>query len=102
MSFHPNLSNLLNWGAVADAVTKGQKVTAQLENGDWVVGTLRALTPAKGDASFVHGDTPLDKAWVRITTVQGWETWVPFRELASRYAEGFVMLDVADQSVLRR
>jgi hypothetical protein len=85
-------------GEVITAVAAGQKVTV-MPSGDReqrIVGTLRHLSPANGSAAhFGNGD--VRDAWVRITTVQGFETWIRLTELVQAVSDSEAALGVAYQ-----
>lgn len=83
----------VSFGLLVDAIQHSRKVTWLLEGmAGPLTGTLRHLTPAEDSAMHAPSNVDIRTCWVRITTVQGWETWVQLEDLATGYREGAVSI----------
>jgi hypothetical protein len=81
---------VLSYAEVVTAIKKGEKVTLLREDGTKIIGTLRNLTPAEGSAYHLPAGGDLRTAWVWITTISGFETWIKFTELVELRENGAV------------
>lgn len=87
------ITQVVEYAAVVNSVLQRERVAGAV-HGNVIDGTLRAITPGEGTSHHLHqGD--LRTAWVWITTVQGFETWVPFVDLVDAHNDGEVALNYA-------
>jgi hypothetical protein len=82
------IQNVRKYGPMVEAVIHHQKVRYLNDNGDVVTGTLRAFVPDEGYATHARPTDDLTKLWVRVTTVSGFDTWVPAAVLAEKSVSG--------------
>lgn len=85
------ITQVIEYAAVVNSVLKHERVAGEV-NDNVIDGTLRAITPGEGSPNHLHqGD--LRTAWVWITTVRGFETWVQFVDLVAAHNGGDVALN---------
>jgi hypothetical protein len=73
------------------AVQGGKKIAQLVAGGSIRVGTLRSVGDENG--YFLGADEEVRDAYVRITWQNGFEQFVPFRDLMAEYNESTISLD---------